>query len=173
MLFSTGAAMYLERTDKSDLKEITYRDVKFKQTDYGSWKFSVSNYDFETKYLPQDLSNISLSTTKILSDYNGKVLYFSGEPFTEVSVPSMQEIARLLEPFVLRTNYACLSSNCGQNYAIKNCSVDNVVIFKRSATNSSKIIDNEKCVTIEYNDNAAGEDEKVADAFFYRLIGMQ
>lgn len=172
MLFSTAGYFAFDFADSSGLKEVEQNGVKFKQTDYGSWKFTISSYDFETRYLPQDLSNISISTTKVLSDYNGKVLYFSNEPVIDFSSIAMQEITRLLGNFILRANYACLDNNCTQNYAIKNCAEDNIIIFKKSISNVSRISEKEKCVVIEYNSNIPREEERIADAFFYKIIQM-
>jgi hypothetical protein len=172
MLFSTAGYFAFDFADKTSVKEITYNNIKFKQTTYGTWSFTQSGYNFETRFLPQDLTNISISTTKLLSDYNSKVLYFSGESISDLSTSAMQELTTLMSPFIQRANYACLSDNCTQNYAIKNCSVDNIIIFKRSLTNTSRISEQEKCLTLEYNYNLAGEEEKVADAFFYKLIGV-
>jgi len=179
MLFSTAGYFVFDFTSTNEAgssSKIEYNGVEFSKTDYETWKFSYGGNSYETLYNPNETSNVSVEAgfSKKISDYYGNVLYFSAEPIESLSAGGSQEILRNLENLISRTNYACLADdlNCTleQDYPVKNCSVDNVIVFKAAEGNNSVISQNEKCAVITY---ALGDDEKAADAFLFGMMGIK
>ena len=152
---------------------VNYGDTEFKQNEYGFWSFSYGGNDYATIYNPEELVNITVSgsTSKKISDYAGQPIYISGEPIEDISESAKQEILRNIGGFVSRANYACLESdlNCTREYVVKSCSSDNIIVFKKSQTNSSSVSQDGSCVIIDY---ALGEEEKAADAFLFKILNI-
>jgi hypothetical protein len=105
-----------------------------------------------------------------MSDYYGALLYLSAQPIEDFSQAASQEILRNIGGLISRSNPACLDENCSQDYPPKNCSGDNIIVFKESKTNSSSLSQNNKCVILEYS---SGEEEMVADAFLFRIMDIE
>ncbi len=174
MLFSTAGYFVMEFTGSSgtsgNAKTIEYNNIKFSQDAYGYWTFSIQGYNFQMQYNPNEIENISVNTNKTLNDFSGKTLYYSAEPSEDyISQQGISEIGRNIGQFVQRANPACLG-NCSQDYPIKNCLNDSIVIFKESASNLSRITDRDNCVVLEYSQL---EDARVADAFLFRIFGIK
>lgn len=169
MLLST-AGYFVFDFSTAKTKSIDYAGIKFSQTTAGTWSFSYAGNSYETRYIPTDTKSIPVTITKTLSDYYNKPLYITANPIDYISLSSNSEILKNINTMILRASFACMDDNCSQNYPIKDCSSDNMIVFEQSTTNSSSITQNQKCVTLRY---AAGDEEKVADAFLFEIIGIK
>lgn len=164
LLFST-AGYFISDLTGGKKEKIVYNNIKFESDDNGYWHFLLQGKEFIVMSNPFQVENITINAQKALGDYVGKPLYFESSS----SQIGIYEISRNIGDYVERINYACLSENCSE-YAIKNCSTDNVVIIKMAEGNKSFVKDNENCVSIEY---ASGEEGKAVDAFIFRLLGLK
>jgi hypothetical protein len=168
MLFST-AGYFVMDFSSSKQNTITYNNVDFTKNDYGLWAFSLNGNTYQTIFNPQETENVSANIGATIYQYSNQPLYFSAEPIEDIPDYASQEIIQGIGNFIARVNYACLEDNCTRDYAIKNCSIDNVIIFKESEFNRTKITQEEKCVKIEYS---AGEAERASDAFLFKILGV-
>jgi hypothetical protein len=141
----------------------SYRGIDFNLGEYG-WNFEVQGLQFITQYLPEDTENISASIFINAQDYYGKPLYFSYESLQE----GVREIESNLNGIASRMQYACLYENCSQ-YAIKNCTSDNIIIIQESKENETFISQEDNCVTISAS---LGEIARASDRFLYKILGI-
>lgn len=169
MLFSTaGYAFFTSEESKKTVEKDTYNGLELTRTDYGSWKFKTASGEFETKYSPRDTENISVTTAKSLQSYAGSPLYFGIDSKEDISQSGNYEILLNMQAAVPRSNFACLSENCSEDYPVKNCSDSNILIFRPSMV--SRVYDENGCVVLEFSE---GETEKTADAFLFRILGVK
>lgn len=148
---------------------VTYNGLKFTQTDYQTWTFSAGGKDFETKFNPEQTKKISSILSKNLQAYYNKPLYFGTDSISDISSLGNSEITKGLSQFIIKAQLSCITANCAEDNPIKNCSSDNVIIFKRSSLNITRINEENGCVVIEY---APGNDELAADAFLFKIFGI-
>ena len=161
MLFSTIGFAFGNRSE-SDSKKIEYNGVDFVQDNSGEWRFKVDGQEFVTKYNPIETAEVSFFGLLSINDYVNKPLYFVGGA-SDVSY----EIVRNLGKYVLRIQEACLDENCSEDFPIKNCSVDNVVVFEES--NQENIYAEDNCVFI----SSSFENQTIyADAFLFKILGI-
>lgn len=150
-------------------KIVTYNGIKFTQTDYSTWKANIGGISIETKYNANQTKDITNTAKKTLADYTNKPLYFAAEP--EFSSPEASyELATVLNNYAARMDNACVTANCTADYATKDCSKDNIILFTLSGTNSTEISSKDNCVYVKY---APGDSVIGADAFLFRLLGLQ
>jgi hypothetical protein len=153
--------------------KIDYNGISFEKTSYGLWNFTYGGNWYQTTYNPTETANVSVSSdfNKKISGYYNKPLYLSAEPINDLSGSASQEILRNLQGIISRTNYACSADdlNCTQDYTIKNCSTDDMIVFKISANNDSRVSQRDNCAVITY---ALGDEEKAADAFLFKIMGL-
>jgi hypothetical protein len=166
MLLSTAGYFVMDFSSQK-ANSIKYNNIEFKQID-GYWQFSLNGQSFSVVYNPLETENISAGITSNFYSYANQPLYFSAEPIEEIP-GATQEILRNIESLTLRNNYACLDDNCSQDYAIKDCALDNVIIYQESKNNQTKITQEGKCVRILY---ASGEAERASDAFLFKILGV-
>lgn len=126
--------------------------------DNGLWKTELNGEEFKFYNLPTDLV-FSTEINVTLADIQGEPIYFVG------SYPST--IIDNLRVIVLRMQGACIENwiCLNENYPIKNCSEDNILIFAESE--ESKIYQEENCIYLEGNLN------EVSDKFIYKLLGIE
>ena len=148
---------------------IDYNGLKFTQTEYGTWAFSANDKNFETKFNPEQTKDVSNILIKNLQDYYNQPLYFGADSTSEVSSLGNAEITRNLAQFIVKAQLSCITNNCLEDNPIKNCSSDNVIIFKSSALNITRIGEDDDCVILEYS---PGEEELIADAFLFKIFGI-
>ncbi len=165
MIFSTLGYALTGDDEKTEEKE--YGGIKFIQDSSGYWIFNIQNYEFMTKYNPQEVEDINFLNTITLQDYMNKPLYFVGE-FQE----PIYELSRNFNNFVLRFNNACLDENCSMAYPVKNCSEDNVIIIQEIDYEKDRenILIDENCVFIKANEV---NQTKYADAYLFKLLGIK
>ena len=168
MLLSSAGYFASEYSSDSS-KKLNYNNTLLKQDSSGYWGFSVGGNSYQTRFNPFETENLSVNTLKTLTSYSGKPLYFGINGLEDINQDGIYELSRNIAGIVLKTDYACLSDNCTENYAIKNCSTANIIIFQRGATNQSSVRDSENCVIIEYN---PGESELISDGFLFKILGI-
>ncbi|MEN9626223.1 MAG: hypothetical protein RL557_551 [archaeon] len=168
MIFSTIGYAFVNNTSSTSANEqIEYNGIIFvHESDY--WRFIFNNYEFLTRYNPEETSAISLSGSLSLPDYTNVPLYFvgeNGEHFTEIE--------RNLDRFVLRTSRACLAAElCVENLPIKDCTLDNLIIyraFNETTDTTEKIYQQDKCTYIIAR---AENQARYADALLFKVLGL-
>lgn len=164
MILST-AGYFVSDFSNSSTSNIEYKGVTFKQTDYGTWKSKLSGQEIETRFNPTEMENISVSITKTIADYS-QTTYFTAEPIEDLPQSSISLLWANLGKFSQRLNLACYEKDCGMNYPVKNCST-NLIVFRQS--NLSRISQSDNCINIY---SPAGEEEKVLEAFFFKIMGL-
>ena len=167
MLFSSaGYAFFSNEDTNTKTEKITYGGVEFVKTDYGTWRFTKDSYQFETIFMPTDTENISSQISKTLDSYYQKPLYFGINSKMDIASSGNSEILRNLYSLIERNDLSCLDENCTEDKPIKDCFVDNVIIFKES--NESTIKTENGCIFLYY---PIYEQERVADAFLFKILG--
>jgi hypothetical protein len=165
MLLSTlGYAISVkEGNNKNDVKKLEYKGIIFlKESEY--WLFQYSGANFITKYNPKETENISSFGYLFLEKYKDKPLYIAGdraEAYMEINTNLMQLVQRI-QP-------SCNEKNCSENLPVKNCSIDNIIIFIVPNNSSDSIKIQEKCIII-----TADYPERIryADNVIYKILGI-
>ncbi len=121
------------------------------------WTLDVAGQKYYFSYLPSQVANISISGNFSLGDYYSKPLYFVNDD------GASYEILNNLANYLQRWQEACVEDEACSNdeLPVKNCSVDNIIIFKEGKDSVSK---NDNCVYI------SGDSLKGADRFVYEVL---
>jgi hypothetical protein len=132
--------------------------------DGGIWKAEINGVGFGFNYLPSEVSEVFIEGNYNLENYYGNPLYFLGDNEGNL------EILRNIGPYALRYQEVCLDGEiCKGDFPLKNCS-SNILIFQSSndslSTYSGRVYQNESCVYF------VGDPVKTADAFLYRILGI-
>ncbi len=155
-----GYAFY--QKDGRRAENIDYKGIKFNLKEDGLWHFKIQNQEFSTIYNPKQTENVSGFLIMNIQGYMGKPLYFSYNSNRE----GVNEMIRNIGRFAARIQYACIDE-CEENWPVKNCSEDNIIIIKR--INETLIKQEENCVYIL----AKEEDEaRACDAFIFKIFGL-
>ena len=164
MLFGTLGYAFGGRDEENNNK-IEYKGIEFVQDNSGYWSFIFQNYQFTTKYNPQETEDIDFFTTTSINNYINQPLYF----ISNFNEPNF-EISRNLNQFVLRMQNACLDEeDCEADMPVKNCSEDNIIIIQEPEDSENKIYEQEKCVFIV----ADFENQtKYTDVFLFKILGI-
>ena len=168
MVFSTAGYALINQGESSSgsssSQSFNYNGISFiKNNDY--WQFSYGGYNYITTYSPQETADINVSNYFSLSDLTNQPLYFVGQNDAAVG-----ELASNLNNQVLRAQRACLSGQvCNNNYPIKDCT-SNIIVIQDSALNaSSSIYKTNNCIFIVTNST---EQVRYADALLYKTLGI-
>ena len=172
MLLSTAGYAFIsfDNSSSETKSKLKFGDIEFAKTNAGTWQFSYGGNNYQTIYNPNDVVNVSVKITKTISDYYNKPLYFGIDKREDIANNGEYEIVKNLEKIIIKYQFSCLTKNCYENYPIKNCSGDNVIVFKQTEANNSIITENQKCVTISY---ALGDEERASDALIFGLLGIK
>ncbi len=160
-------------TDYSSNKssKIIYNSIEFKQDSNGYWNFETKEGNFKTFYNPEQTQTIKLEITSSILNLTEKNLYIDVGNRESYSSEIVNEISNNLKGLVSKISPACVDASCQENYAIKNCSEDNIIRFNLVSENSSsQVLAKENCVVLNYRNN---ESAMVADAFLFRMLGLQ
>lgn len=172
MLMSTAGYFVSEMLsgigNNGSSKKVNYKGIEFRQNDYGYWEFSYGGNSYAVLFNPYDTENISSNSGRDITNYYNEKFYLSSEPIEEFPQTAGDEITKNLWNNAQKIDMACID-NCSLDYAIKNCSIDKVIVFKASQTNLTRIYDNENCIIIDYNE---GDSEKASDALLFELLGI-
>ncbi len=145
-------------------KKIEYNGYEFINKN-GLWYASIGNFPFVFRYPPSQeiqLNETNNSFLKPISKYFQEPLYISSENSEAAS-----EIYNNFKNIALRIQPACLDENCTQDYPVKNCSSNFIIIQKGK---SAKILQKEDCVFIQ------GPEEnltQITDEFLFKIIGIK
>lgn len=167
MVLSTAGYALTNYEKTGTVKEVDYNGIRFiKESDY--WVFNLNGYEFQTKYNPEEVKNISVSSKTVIDNYKNKPLYF----VTETTQPDFEIYRNLNGRFILRSQNACLSDkDCIGDFPIKSCSEDNIIIIKEPSENQTeRIYQNGNCVfiTASYANQAM-----YSDAFLFKILGIK
>lgn len=159
MIVSTAGYAFLNQNRDTVSGSSTANEKGFQFVRTGElWKLSVNSKDFYFRYLPSEVSNVSIVGNYNFSQYAGQPVYFIN------SNGAGQEIATNIGSFFLRFQEACISGmNCTQDLPEKDCS-NNLFIFVDG--NETKVWQNQSCVYM------TGEAAKGEDAFLYKILGI-
>ena len=169
MLFPRRTVVFaFSNKDGESSRRIEHNGIEFLQDGSGYWHFQIQEQDFATRYNPREVEDFPVQTFLNLNSYSEKPLYFIGG----MQDPSY-EIIRNLGNFILRVNEACLPGNeseCIGDFPIKDCSVDNVIIFREidvgneSVQESERFYQEDNCVFIV---GSFENQTRIADAFVF------
>ncbi len=171
MLFSTVGFAFSFGISGNAVEEIEYNGIEFsRDVNTGYWNFNIDNNDFFTVYNPEEVQDIKFVNHKTMQNYAGKPLYFIGE-----AGDGFAELYRAISNFALRIGGACLDEECKEDYPIKNCEIDNVIIIEEVIDNVEDNI--EEGVTTQNNCvyiRAKPENlVKYVDAYLFNLLGIK
>lgn len=148
---------------EEDKERVEYNGVKFILNEMGMWQFEIQGFGFSTSFNPQETENISAPIFTTINSYAGKPLFFVGEGRAK------QELDRNLWNFALRTQDACIEKKeCEGNLPIKECSEDNIIIFKEE--DYIEITQEDNCIFIT---SPYAEQTRAADAFLFKILGVK
>jgi len=174
MVFGTaGYAVDVAFSNKgttSTNSEVKYKGVDFVKDSNDYWEFQYNSMTFITKYNPLEVNDTKVSTLGIyMGNYNSQVLSFAWNDSTE----GVYELDRNFEgnKIPLRVvQKACLTKDCPGDYPVKNCSVDNVIVFQNPLNNEpERVYTQDNCVFIVANET---DQPKYADAFLFNMLGL-
>lgn len=178
MVFSTVGYAFFEGTT-TESQKTKYKDYVFTTTGE-NWqtkvKISGSETTINSFYLPQDVENISMNGTLLLSDFEGKTIYFiTNNTNSERNVVS--KIYTDFEGYFTRSQLACSLENenttfCS-NLPIKHCddtSQEIMVVKINEIVNSTASIDyKSNCLTIS---GSSGDLLRTADRILFEAYGI-
>ncbi|MEM2933068.1 MAG: hypothetical protein QW622_02580 [Candidatus Pacearchaeota archaeon] len=163
VLSSLGYVFMSQNRERTGKTKMNYNGIDFNLREDG-WHFQIEGLDFVTIYSPKDTENISAAIFLNAWDYYGKPLYFSRDSPQEGII----EIEKNLNRIASRMQYACLDENCSE-FAVKNCSSDNIIVIKESEKNETFISQEDNCIVI----NALpSEIVRASDKFLYKILGL-
>jgi len=172
MIFGYGAISLNNKGDTTEEDRIKYNGIDFIKDNSGYWYFEIQGQQFIIINNPENISKINFLSILNLNDYSNKPLYFVGD----IGEGSSEISRNLIDRFVLRIQQACLDEKeCKGNFPIKNCSSDNIIIFKEISGNETEdnetetMYQEENCVFIfaQYENQS-----KYADKFLFNLLGI-
>lgn len=172
MVFSTVGYALSGRGDETNADKTEYNGIEFVRDNSGYWYFEIQDQQFIIINNPKNISEINFLNTLSINDYSNKPLYFVGD----IGEGSSEIARNLADRFVLRIQQACLDEeDCEGNFPIKNCSIDNIIIFNEISDNETEnnkkeiMYQEENCIFIfsEYENQS-----KYADKFLFKLLGI-
>jgi hypothetical protein len=169
MVIGIGGYAFLSNPNENVInKKIRYNGIDFTLQENNLWYFEIQEYSFLTQYNPEQTENISINVPVTINNYVGKPLYFSGQDGI-----GKQEIAINLQELISRMPQdACVQGmediECQKDDPIKNCSQDNIIIFKEE--NFTEVNKNKNCIIIN---SPYYEQARVSDAFLYKIFGIK
>lgn len=157
------AFFYVMLDDEGERGRLEYKGIEFVQQG-GIWYFQFGESQYSLQYNPEETEKIGGEVEKTPSQYVNKPLYFHYE-----SDPIVRDAVLRNIRGIQRTQFACIDEeSCEEDYPIKNCSEDNIIITKFSE-NETYIKQEDNCIHI-----IAGEQNmtKAGSAFIYKLLGI-
>jgi hypothetical protein len=146
--------------DRQDVRRVIYNGYEF--VDYnGYWVTEVGGMEFLFTKNPNELKEISAEVNPLIN-YQGKPLYFVSE-----ESQAIYQISINLGRLVLRMNPACLDEDCEEDFPIKTCN-DNLIIIQEAEI--SEIFTEDNCVFIKGPNKDLLE---LTDIFLLKTIGIR
>ena len=170
MVASTAGFALLNRSYLGSNNGLTSETKNFNGIEFtrsenfgGDWVFQSQGGSFVTRNTPEDVEDILFSTISNIGRYVDQPLYFVG------SGPGISEIARNLQPYSLRAQNACISSEeCEGDLPVKGC-LDNVIIVKEPEDDLEFIYEEENCIYVIAN---IENQIRYADKFLFELLDI-
>jgi hypothetical protein len=157
MVISTLGYSLMSNEESNNLKK-TEKGLKFIKQN-GLWNTIIDGRAVSFQYLPSELSEVVIQGQIGLLQYSGKPLYFTALD------SGARQVIIFLEPYVLRYQETCVQgSSCSGDLPIKDCS--NNIIIPIIEADKTEVYINESCVYLK------GDTAKAADAFLYKLFGI-
>lgn len=141
-----------EGSDNSKVKE---RGYEFYKTNLG-WTTVIDGQQFGFRYLPSEVSEVSVEGIHDLGSYVNQPIYFVN--FNDAAL----EILNNIQGYILRYQEACLEEEgCKEGLPVKDCS-GNMIVYEEG--DDTKVYKNESCVYL------VGDAVMAADAFLYSIL---
>lgn len=170
MLFSTIGFAFNFRLTGNVVEDLEYNGIEFlRDQSTGYWTFNLNGNDYFSVYSPEEVADISFLNFRSVNDYANKPVYFVGE-----AGDGFAEIYRVLTNYVSRVGGACLDEECEEDYPLKDCSVDNVIIIEEVLSTEEGAVEGitseGNCVYIKAKpENLV----RYSNAFMYDLLGIR
>jgi hypothetical protein len=162
MMLSTAGYAFNNGNDEDQTYKIKFKGIDFiKSNDY--WMFEKDALTYATTYNPNEVNDVPITNSFNIELYKDKPLYF-------VDKEGVQniELARNFNSVALRIQSACLDNNCSQNYPIKSCASDNIIVYNLPKDNENeRVYQNLKCVYIIASEE---NQTRVSDAFLFNTL---
>jgi len=160
LVFSTAGFALFNKDDatEQEAQTININGYNFQKQD-NVWLAQIGN-EFKAFYhLPTEIDNVSINITNEMLNYVNKPLYMVNAEQAKNQIDS-----NLLPDYVLRTQNACIDEEeCIGDYPTKNCTTDNVIIYKeKNAT--TNVYQEENCIYI------TGDSIKGTDKFLLKIF---
>ncbi len=168
MLFSTIGFAFNFRLTGNVVEEIEHNGVEFaRDPNTGYWVFNLNGNDYFAIYSPEEVADINFVTGKSVNNYANRPVYFVGE-----AGDGFAEIYRVLTNYVSRVGGACLDEECEEDYPLKDCNVDNVIVIEEvlDVEGQESITSEGNCVYIKAK---PANLVRYSDAFVYDLLGLK
>lgn len=158
VLSSAGYAIMSREDSTNKIQKTTYGNLIFVQN-AGYWQTKMGNKVLYFSNLPQNVSNIAVSSNITLNNYVGKNVYVVNPN------PAFASISSALEGIALRIQEACIDEkDCiERNLPMKNCT-SYLIVYEPSENSSIEMKEN--CVYLK------GDFFASSDKFVYRLFNI-
>jgi hypothetical protein len=160
LVFSTAGFALFSGNDETtqENEKVTHNGYEFiRQNNVWITEINTKNHAFF--FLPTEIKNISIDITNNVLTYTNKPLYI-----VNTNAATNQIAFNLYPEYILRVQNACLNTtNCTNNYPVKDCQTDNIIIFQNE-NDTTNVYQNENCIYIE------GDVMKGSDKFLQRLL---
>ncbi len=173
MVIGIGGYAFLSNpTENRVNKKINYQGIEFILQKNNMWAFEIQGYSFLTQYNPRQTENISINIPLTINNYAGKPLYFAGQDGIgkQEILMNFQQLIPDVIPRIPQD--ACVRGmediKCEDENPIKNCSQDNIIIFKEK--NFTEINQIQNCIIIN---SPYYQQARVSDAFLYKIMGIK
>jgi hypothetical protein len=168
MLFSTIGFAFNFSTTGNVIEDLEYNGVGFlRDPSTGYWTFDYEGNQYFSVYSPPELEEITFVNSKKINNYRNKPVYFVGE-----AGDAFAEIYRVLTNYVSRVGGACLDEDCEEDYPIKDCNTDNVIVIEEvlDVEGDEGVLVEGNCIYIKAKpENLV----RYADAYMYDLLGLR
>lgn len=163
MLFSVIGYSFMSGDEVSE-KKLKYGGVEFVLDNAERWNFQIGGNWFNTRFNPEETKDIFVPVVS-LQEYTNNPLYLSIESDWKNEIK--QEIFLNLNSFLTRIQDACLDDTCSEDYPIKNCEEDKIIVVEVGEIVEIKGEGN--CILI-----TAPEEEMVKsiDAVLFKILGI-
>ena len=144
LVFSTAGFALFNKDDTTEKESqiVIVNGFSFEKQD-NLWLVQINNEYKAFYHLPSELNNISINITNEMLSYVNKPLYISGSEQSKNQID-----INLLPNYVFRTQNACITQEeCTGNYPTKNCTTDNIIIYKDQNL-TTNIYQEDNCIYI-------------------------
>jgi hypothetical protein len=155
LVFGTVGYALMDRAETST-GEIPDSNEAFSVIDLGSsWRITYNGQVYLTSFAPEEVKNISISTTLSLQDLSARPLFIASKNDAIAS-----ELASALERYTPRAAQRACYGPCAEDLPEKNCS-SNLIVWTDSPNN--QVYQTENCIFIN-------GDLRAVDAFIFDLL---